>query len=423
MVCVPELCGWTARERHGQTSLPMPPNGFEDGMLDYARGKRHPLMGGRAVGIGATLALLAVVGAYALERYYRRRPVAPPPPPPGQMFETRVDAAAVERARLEADEKARQERRENAKKVYREDILPVMAAYDQRNKAAANRAIVNMHERLNGRRSGIAPFIKDVNSWKTRFGVMGRTMKDTWKKVRGTEPTPQRVREYVDAKFRHHVLSEAALEADVAAVLATFREDLDASRNQLYTELRLPLSKIRVTLVEKDADFDAFLKGIHERASDLTKEMATDSVTSGLTAFVSGVVAGEAAELAARQVVSSILARVGTQVAARTVTAGGATVAGAAAGGGGGTVAGPAGTVIGLGVGFAVGAAVDWWMSEKFEAKMTDQLNSFFDNVDTHLIKGTPEAPGLEKALEEAIKHGSDAQRAALTTAIDEVTK
>jgi hypothetical protein len=401
----------------------MPPTNFEDGMLDYAHGKRHPLMGGRAVGIGAMLALLVVVGGYALLRYSGKKPAAPPAPPAGGMFEVREDAAAIERARVEAEQKAREERRENARKVYREDILPVLAQYDQRNKAAANRAIVNMHERLNGRRSGIAPFIKDVNSWETRFGVMGRTMKDTWKKVRGTEPSPQRVREYVDAKFRHHVLSEVALEADVAAVLGQFREDLDASRNQLYSDLRLPLSKIRVTLVQTDGDFDAFLKGIHERASDLTKEMATDSVTSGLTAFVSGVVAGEAAELAARQVVSSILARVGTQVAARTVTAGGATVAGAAAGGGGGTLAGPAGTVIGLGVGFAVGAVVDWWMSEKFEAKMTEQLNGFFDNIEVTMLKGTEKAPGLKRALDDAIRHGGDAQRAALSSAIDEVTK
>jgi hypothetical protein len=198
---------------------------------------------------------------------------------------------------------------------------------------------------------------------------------------------------------------------------------LGASRNQLYTDLRLPLEKIKVTLVQTDGDFDKFLQGIHRRASDLTSEMATDSVTAGLTAFVSGVVAGEAAEIATRQVVASILSRVGGQLAARAVTAGGATVAGAAAGGGGGSFAGPAGTIIGLGVGFAVGAVVDWWMSEKFEAKMTDQLNGFFDNVDTHLIKGTDQAPGLEKALQDAIKQGGDAQRAALKNAIEEVTK
>jgi hypothetical protein len=62
-------------------------------------------------------------------------------------------------------------------------------------------------------------------------------------------------------------------------------------------------------------------------------------------------------------------------------------------------------------------------MSEKFEAKMTDQLNAFFDNVEMHLVQGTDKAPGLEKALKDAVKHGGDAQRAALTNAIEEVTK
>jgi hypothetical protein len=391
--------------------------------LDYARERKRHVLHGRTVGIGATLALLAVLGAYALERYHHRKPAAAPPPPPpaGGMFEVREDAAAIDRRAVA--EAVRRQERENAQRVYRDDILPVLAKFDARNKAAANRAVANMHERLDGRRSGIKPFIRDINSWKTRFGVMGRTIKDAWGKVRGTQPNPQAVRAYVDQKFRHHVLSEPALEADVGAVLAQFREDLEASRNQLYADLRLPLSKIKVSLVDKDADFATFLKGVQNRASDVTKDLAGDSVVSGLTAFVSGMAAGEAAELAARQVVASILSRVGTQMAARAVTAGGATVAGAAAGGGGGSFAGPAGTVIGLGVGFAVGAVVDWWMSEKFEAKMTEQLNAFFDNVDHQLIQGSDKAPGLEKSLEDAVKRGGDAQRKAIETAIDEVTQ
>jgi hypothetical protein len=396
--------------------------------LEYSAGhRRRHVLHGRVVGIGATLALLAVLAAYALERYRERKPAAaPPPPPPGGMFDVREDAAAIE-ARRTADADAaritKQRERETARRIYRDDVLPVLAKFDRRNQAAADRALANMHERLDGRRSGIKPFIRDVNSWKTRFGVMGRTIKDTWQKVRGTQPNPQAVRAYVDQKFRHHVLSEPALEADVGAVLAQFREDLEASRNQLYTDLRLPLSKIKVTLTSKDADFQAFLKGVQNRASDVTKDLAGDSVVSGLTAFVSGMAAGEAAELAARQVVASILSRVGTQMAARAVTAGGATVAGAAAGGGGGSFAGPAGTVIGLGVGFAAGAVVDWWMSEKFEAKMNAQLNAFFDNIDHQLIKGSDNAPGLEKSLQDAIKQGGDAQRNAIEHAIEEVTQ
>src|SRR5687767_2307504 len=88
--------------------------------VDYAPGRRHHLLHGRTVGLGATLALLAVLGAYALERYYSRKPstTAPPPPPPGKMFDVREDAAATESRRAaeaaQAAEMARRQRQETA---------------------------------------------------------------------------------------------------------------------------------------------------------------------------------------------------------------------------------------------------------------------------------------------------------------------
>jgi hypothetical protein len=120
------------------------------------------------------------------------------------------------------------------------------------------------------------------------------------------------------------------------------------------------------------------------------------------------------------RVVVAILSRVGTQIAAETVAAGGATAAGAAAGGGGGSFAGPAGTVIGVGVGIAVGAAIDWWMSARFEEKMTLQLNGFFDSVGRRLMEGTGQSPGLRVALYDAVKLGGDSQRQAVKAAFEE---
>jgi hypothetical protein len=299
-------------------------------------------------------------------------------------------------------------------RVYAEEIAPLLDQFDARNREAAARAVANMHERLNGRRWGIRPFVKDVSSWSTRFGVIGKTTSDLWQRHVKGRPDAASVKQYVNAKFRHHVLSEPALEADVGAVLKQFREDLDASRNRLYVDVRLPLEKIKAPVAMTDGSYDAFKADVGRRAQEMGQVWATDSVVSGLGSFVAGWVAMDVAQAVTTRVVVTVLSRVGTQVAAETIAAGGATAAGAAAGGGGGSFAGPAGTVIGLGVGVAIGGVVDWWMSAKFEAKMTGQLNGFFDSVDRQLIKGTAQSPGLERSLDEAVRLGGEAQRGAM---------
>jgi hypothetical protein len=346
----------------------------------------------------------------------------------GPVFDVRqreaVEAEAraeAERAAVAAREAEAIARRQLTAKVYAEEVVPLLDAYDQRNHEAAARAVADARERLGGRRWGIKPFVKDVGSWRTRFGVIGRTTKDAWAKVRRRPAADrEKVREYVQAKFRHHVLSEQALSHDVGASLKQFHEDVDASRNRLYADLRLPLAKIRVPGVTPDDGFEALRADVARRSAAMGQAWATDSVVTGLGSFVGGWVAADVAQAVGTRTVAAVLARVGTQMATQTLAAGGATAAGAATGGGGGSFAGPAGTVIGLGVGVAVGAAIDWWMSERFEARMTAQLNAFFDSVEGQLVTGTEQAPGLQKALDEAVRMGGAAQRAALEAAIKE---
>jgi hypothetical protein len=125
-------------------------------------------------------------------------------------------------------------------------------------------------------------------------------------------------------------------------------------------------------------------------------------------------------------IVSGLLTRVGTQVAAEAVAgAGGATAAGAAGGGGGGSLAGPAGTVIGVAVGLTVGIVIDVWMGKQFEHKMTGRLNEFFDSVTRHLVNGESGRPdsGLSSSLARAVERLNDAQRRAVVAAILEQPK
>src|SRR4051794_25755178 len=158
------------------------------------------------------------------------------------------------------------EERVDAERVYREEVVPLLDQFDARNRAAAARAVGNVYERLNGRRWGIKPFVKDVGSWRTRFGVIGRTTSDFWHRRVKQEPDAAAVRTYVNDKVRHHVLSEQALEADMGEVLKQFGEDLEASRNRLYVEVRLPLAKIKSPSAMSDASYARFRGDVEQRA-------------------------------------------------------------------------------------------------------------------------------------------------------------
>jgi hypothetical protein len=375
-----------------------------DARLEYGRVRPRSL---RGVRWGVLTCLAGVIVGYG---YWRS--IVPTPAPVAPSFAVSPTTKNV----VEVPEN-----RVDAERVYREDVLPLLDQFDARNRAAAARAVGNVYERLNGRRWGIKPFVKDVGSWRTRFGVIGRTTSDFWHKRVKQEPDAAAVRTYVNDKFRHHVLSEQALEADMGEVLKQFREDLEASRNRLYVEVRLPLAKIKSPLATSDASYARFQGDVEQRAKMLSENWGTDTVVSGLGSFVSGWVAMDVAQGVTSRVVVAVLSRVGTQVAAEGIAAGGATAAGAAAGGGGGSLVGPAGTVIGLGVGIAAGAVVDWWMSERFEEKMTFQLNGFFDSVAHNIVEGSKGSPGLRVALYDAVKLGGESQRRAVKVAFEEV--
>src|ERR1700733_1687218 len=53
--------------------------------------------------------------------------------------------------------------------IYRPDITPFLDDFDHRNKIAAERAMLTLHERMNRHRAGIKPFTHDIVSWGTRF--------------------------------------------------------------------------------------------------------------------------------------------------------------------------------------------------------------------------------------------------------------
>jgi hypothetical protein len=303
--------------------------------------------------------------------------------------------------------------------VYRESIVPLIEGFQGRNDQAVSRAIATLHERMQVHRRQIGPFTRDISSWHTRFGILRRYPSDLWRKFRGSGDD-QQVHDYVNAKFRKHILSERGLHRDIAAVLGQFNGDMAASRNQLYWELLLPLKQIKTIAPTVDVSVDRIAVQMRGRTEAISRTMGPDTIATGLAGVAGGWIAADAAQGMTSRIVAQILTRVGTAMAAETIAAGGATFEGSAAGGGVGSFAGPVGTIIGIGVGLVIGAIVDWRLSKQFEAKVAEQCNFFLSDLESWIRDTRGKTIGLRQTLMQVVEMTDRAQDEAIRNALKE---
>lgn len=312
---------------------------------------------------------------------------------------------------------------DSAAHFYRNEIVPLLDAALQRNRQAADRAIELLHARFDAHRAGIKPFAHDVSGWATRLGVIGCSAADLWNHVFGHDPKLNRVGNYIQQKFRAHVLSEGSLETDVEQVLTQFQADVEANRNQLLAEIKLPLHNFPAPITLNERDWQQLYTTIAERAKKLNAGTARSSLVTGLASVTGGWVGAESANVLVPKLLTGVGSAVAAEAAEAATISGGGIWADAAAGGGTGTLAGPAGTVVGIGVGLAVGVAIDWWTSDRLESHVTGQCHTFLDTVERQLVEGSAACPGLRASFEQAIKLTDQAHRQAIIDALMEAGK
>jgi hypothetical protein len=206
-------------------------------------------------------------------------------------------------------------------------------------------------------------------------------------------------------------------------VLKQFKEDLEANRNRLFAEIKLPLRSSRSPIMLDEEGWKRLCADVTDRAQRMVAAAPRDSVMTGLTAFASGWIA----QVAVEEIAAQIIARVGTAVAASaaetTAAGGGAMVGGTATGGGVGSFGGPAGTIIGVGLGLVAGAIIDWWMTDRFEAQLTEQCDRFLDGIERQLVEGNDQAPGLRRSFDQAVKLADQYQRQAIIDSLSDAPK
>ncbi len=259
---------------------------------------------------------------------------------------------------------------------YDREVEPQIVATDRLNREAADRCISRIESLIDRYHSGVQPFVEDLTSISTRLGIVKRMPSDWWN-------DESEIESYVAEKFEKHLFSEKKLASDIAKVLDEFREEINANQKRMLVLIHAKLDVADLPEVRLD-QYELFYESISRRLQSYSTEQGTTSVYNAIVV----ILISEAGSYAATTIASGLLARFST-TAVVGVAAGAGTSAGAAAtGAGGGSFAGPVGTVVGLGVGLAVGLIIDWWMTANFEAKMSDQLHQFLDQLNATLIEG-----------------------------------
>ncbi len=287
------------------------------------------------------------------------------------------------------------------------DALPHLALCRTEATAAVTRALTSLDTCFAHYAGGAPAFASALTSWGTRFKIIYRSGVETAER----KPEHSWTAQIVQKHFTTHVVSDVRLEADVMEILKQFNYDLEASGNTLEANLTRALqrtsfpNKVRTDIMQVFRP--AFQKEIHA----LLKSKPTQSIGIGMGSLAAGI----AVEEAVRQVIRAVVAQAATRMAAGAVTAAGAGAATTAAGTAGGTVVAPGiGTTLGLAGGFIAGAAIDWWMTDKFNAKVTAQCLSFLAKTKDSLLTSPR---GLKALLAgEAQRFQEAATKAAVNT-------
>ncbi len=315
----------------------------------------------------------------------------------------------------------------DVQRIYNESVEPAIASCATRNNEAANRSVQLIKDRFKGFHNGVEPFVDDIASWGTRFGILGRMASDKWDQWWNKNENAQGVSTYVNEKFRRYIMSEEDLQTTITDAITAYSTDVLANRNQMLSEIHAEFTSSNIPIMFKmdDNEFKVFAAEVSQQISEKAKTMGQDSACSMIITLVGSEIAAYAAQkiavvtaplitTAATTIASSAVSATGTSTAAAlvpkvaasagsaimtgvamrcivptTALAGGGALGGATVGGGTvGSFGGPVGTIVGLGIGIVIGGIVDWWMTENFKENMTSEIDKYLDSIEKLIIEG-----------------------------------
>ena len=127
------------------------------------------------------------------------------------------------------------ERATNQYNLIQTQLVVRLKAHHQQNIEAMERTVIRVEEMFDNYRRGVDPLVEDMTSLGTRFGVLRRMPMGWWYE-------DDRVQEYVQAKFEHHLFNEASLVDSLRKAQVELVEALRANGNQLQGATGIILS-------------------------------------------------------------------------------------------------------------------------------------------------------------------------------------
>lgn len=350
----------------------------------------------------ATLVLLGAAGAMTWFLYGQDSPRLNIPAFPGIRITLKLGPDARE------SEKIRQE-------FFDESVVPLLEEAHRANVAAGDRCLDAVWVAFDAYLEGVPAFSEDVMGLGSRLGILWRMGGDFVRRRKGDE---RRVAEYMSAMFGEHVFSPERLEKDLEGALVQFREDVEAIRNRLVVDVRAAVETADLPLPEVP-DLDGCARSVEAQLVNLATDRGRASVYTGIAALV----VGEAVEFVVHRLLVAVAARVGASAVAGAAAGGSATAGTTATGAGAGSFGGPAGTIVGIGIGLGVGVVIDWWMSEKFEARLNGEMKDYVEQVRTEIYHGKDGKGGLTEGLRTYVADLRRSQAAAMESVITEVDR
>ncbi|MGB7346244.1 MAG: hypothetical protein WBD20_18645 [Pirellulaceae bacterium] len=257
-----------------------------------------------------------------------------------------------------------------------EKVEPRITEADALNREAADRCIRKISACMDNYRGGVEPFVKDLTSLSTRFGIVKRMPSDWWREE-------NKIEQFVEDKFQQHLFSQQKLMDDIAIILADFKDEIDANQKRMLISVKTDLNAADLPEVQAD-EYEPFFESVARQLQGYSAKQGTASVQNA----VGVLIISEAGVFAGRSLVVGLLARFGSTAVVGTAAGATATAGTTAAGTGTGAFGGPVGAVVGFGVGLAVGMVIDWWMTEKFEAKMRGQMYDYLNTLEHTILYG-----------------------------------
>lgn len=311
-----------------------------------------------------------IVTSIAVWAWVHSKETPVPAVPPGPTFEPK----------LKLDDRRAQ--------FFEQEITPLLEEFDRKNRAAIDACIRRVDDAFQSYRRGIPAFVEDVTSYTTRARV-------AWNKAWYGDEEVMRL---VNEKFSTHIFSEQRLVRDVTAALEDFRADVQANLSEFYASAKVRISGSDLDPGIEIGDFQSFANQVQATAATFAADRAKESVVQGIVNLVLG------------EVVTSTTVRLVTPM----VTS---MLAGVAEGGAVGTVGGPVGTAIGAVGGLVVGMVVDWWLTDRYAASLTADMEGLLTTIRNAIVDGSGRNP---KALRRALKETADALRVGVHTTLAE---